>query len=155
MSYCLAAGIAFVIKGEKEFCVAATAVVCKVAVLFSLCGVGQRWLEWGCGSQAHGRQLLPEQIKNVFHAQQLQQLCRLLPRAGLPLDCPYSMDPLTCWPSALLEGDGKGSIFISENLSCRTQEPLVLCTAVCGILSAALAFCSFSIYGESDTGRCI
>lgn len=91
--------------------------VCKVAVLFSLCGVGQHWFEWGCGSQAHGRQLLPGQIKSVFHAQQLQQLCRLLPRAGLPLDCPYIMDPLTCWPSALLEGEGKGSIFVSEN--CR------------------------------------
>lgn len=135
---------------------------CKVAVLFSLCGVGQHRFEWGCGSQAHGRQLLSGQINNFFHAQQLQQLCRPLPRAVLPLDCPYSMDALACWSSAHLEGEGKGSTFyirklqvLCENLSCKTQEPLVLCSVVCGILSAALAFCSFSINGESGTGRWI
>lgn len=119
ISYCLATGIAFVIKGEKESCVTATAVVCEVAALFSFCGVGQHRFEWGCGSQAHGWQLLSGQINNVFHAQQLQQLCRLLPRAVLPLDCPYGMDALTCCSS-----EGKGSIFyirklqiLCENLS--------------------------------------
>ena len=33
-------------------------------------------------------------------------------------------------------------------VGCRAQESL--CSAVCGILSAALAFCGFAIRGDND-----
>lgn len=40
-----------------------------------------------------------------------------------------------------------------ENNSGRlqTQQSLLLCSVVCGILSAGLAFCGFTINGDSDT----
>jgi len=57
------------------------------------------------------------EINNCFGGQQLQQFCRLLFRAVIPLDCPYSLGVLTCRSLVHLEGERKGHCILYQKIA--------------------------------------